>query len=287
MIAALLAATALATSAPDVAPAGAPDCRSAVRETWPRLSGALRDAAAAPAALGELDRLDPLCADDPGIFGLLTGVRADLLLTSGRADAAVRRLTDHPLPRDHSLWPTTRWTLLSALEVTGDAARFRAVRDDLLAAHDLALTTGEPAMRRVERFETPLAVVDVYEGEIDNGPFVRTLVFVAAPKDGGMPATLSVGLDPAADMIAGGLRGGSGGGKTYFLDFYPCDRHATLGVIAREAGAGPPPYADMKGRAGELFASPETFPAFVRRETPRLCAFEAFMMPGFAKGRDD
>ncbi len=172
---------------------------------------------------------------------------------------------------------------ISALEVVGDAEGFRAVRDAFLVEHDRALTTGPGAMRKVERFQTPLAVVDAYEGRILNGAFVRLIVFVASPNDGGMPVTLAVGMDPATDLLAGG----AGGKDHYFLDLYPCDQHATMDIIERKKKQGPPPYAEMRARADKLFSSVEAFAPFAKRDAYRFCAFETFMLPGFSYGDEE
>lgn len=258
----------------------APDCRSALRAQWAAIGEAMGGSDMTPVLKG-LAQVEVACEGDAQVQPLLTTMHAEADLRDGRPQAALDRLETRPVDPTARLWTTSRWVQLSALEMVGDIDGFNQARDRFLTAHDRALTSGPNAMKKVERFETPLAVVDAYEGRIQNGDFVRLIVFIASPKAGGMPVTLAVGLDPMTDMIAGR-------GKThYFLDLYPCDSHVTMDIIERKPKDGPPPYAEMKARATTLFSGADIFPPFAKRDVYRFCAFESFMLPGFDRGRDD
>lgn len=266
------AAPASATAVDTAKPAIGEGCRAVLKRDWPevrkRMAAGWKDVAAA------LDPIDQACAGDPSVMVLLGSVRAEAELQTGHAAEAADRLSRLDVPADHGLWPTTRWVHLAALEVTGDAERFRAVRDELLAADDRRLSA-RVGVRKVERFETPVAVVDAYQGDFKQGSFVRHMVFVAAPKNGGMPVTMTLTSDPTAAAIAPGR------GEVDFYDLYPCEGHSTLDIVER-GKSSPPDYASVKARAEKLFSDAATFKPFAKREQWRYCGFETYMLPGFS-----
>jgi hypothetical protein len=255
-------------------------CRQALQRDWDKLSSEADDGRAVVLISG----LETACSADREALGLLMGFHAEIDLKAGRYAEAVGRLERAPLRPADGIWPTTRWTYLTLLEMTGDAEAFRRVRDELVAAHDKALQThARHRMRRVERFETPAAMVDAYEGAAQQGSFRRLAVFVATPKNGGMPVTMTLTRSMGVEALLGDR-----GGAAYFFDLYPCGSHVNLGM-PRGTAARPPSYATAKAKAKEVFERPDAFPAFVRREEPRACGFASYMLPGFdaAEARED
>jgi hypothetical protein len=215
---------------------------------------------------------------------MLQGYHSEIDFRAGRYAEAAARIERAPLSETDSIWPTTRWTYLASLEMTGDAATFRRVRDAFVAVHDRELQAHpRHRMRKVERFETPEAFVDAYEGTAQQESFRRLAVFVATPKNGGMPVTLTLTRSMGVEALLG-----ESGQAAYFLDLYPCGGHVTLEPLGGTPER-PPSYALARAKAREVFSSAQTFPAFAKRDEARFCAFESYMMPGFdlAEENDD
>ena len=142
----------------------------------------------------------------------------------------------------------------------------------MLADNDEAMSGGDPELntRKIERFETPLAVVDVYAGPFQQGRFIRDYVFVAAPKDGGMFASIALThYDPANKLMK----------DAYFLDGYYCGGHATLEGFKAEGGKAPA-YDAIKAKAVEAFSSPQLFSKPPEPGKVRRCGFPQYMLPG-------
>jgi len=274
-------------SAPEtspVAPAATPPvasepsaaCRAAFERDWPKV-GEARKAGKFDDGVRVVSAMEAACADHAGLTALLLTVHAELDLFAGRYAEAADRAAGAPVSPQSELWSTNRWVQLAALEMTGDAARFLAVRDEMLAAHDRALVGhGRHRMRKVERFETAAAVVDAYEGVALQDTFRRHYVFVAAPKNGGMPVTLSLTRSLAMEF----LMPSEGRTATYIYDLYPCDLHATMDMV-EGAKDKPPAYDKVKARALKTLDAADTFKPFAKRDEPRFCAFESYMLPGF------
>ena len=219
-----------------------------------------------------LVRLERACADHP-LGGVLHNARAEMLI--GRKDpAAALRLLDRPWPSRWAGSGKAEWLKLSAYEAIGDKPGFRAQRDRMVAANDAAMSGGRPAMktRKRERFETPLAVVDAYEGTLNHPPFfVRRYVFVASPKDGGMPASVAL-TGHLQSMMTGNT-------EAYFIDLYPCRGHVTLESTEGVKGEWPA-YDKVKASAIEAFSSPESFEPKPADMPSRTCGFTRYMLPG-------
>lgn len=263
-----------APAAADTGPSAA--CRSAVDRDWPRV-GEARKEGRYDEGVRLVTAMETACADHAGAMGLLGTLHAELDLLAGRHAEAADRAARAPLSPEDSIWPTNRWVQLAALEMTGDADRFRVVRDEMLAVHDAALVShGRHRMKKVERFETSGAVVDAYEGLAEQDMFRRHYVFVAAPKNGGMPVTLSLTRSMAVEF----LMPSKGNTTTYIYDLYPCEMHATLDMVDGRKDKAPA-YDKVKARALKTLESPDTFKPFARRDEPRFCAFESYMLPGF------
>lgn len=254
-------------------PAISAGCRDSLDREWAALVASRDDAT----SVARLETMERACAADREARGLLYAFHAELDLRAGRYAEGVRRMETSGLREDDIVWPTSRWTYLALTEMTGDAVRFRQVRDELLAVHDRALQSHpRHHMRKVEHFETAYAAVDAYEGEAKQGLFARSIVFVASPRNGGMPVTLTVTRSLGVESILGGK-------PAYFFDLYPCDGHATLAG----GGSRQPTYRDARRRAAEVFGDAETFPAFQQRAEMRFCAFESYMLPGFDPEEED
>jgi hypothetical protein len=269
---------------PSAAPVPAPSqqaiedaCKSAYGTEWEPLQAA-RKAKANEEAIRRAARLHDACRGWTQGEALLGTLYAEVLLQAGRAPEALALLDGVSVPEDHSIWPTNRWVYLSAAETVGDVARFRAARDQLLDANDRALV-GRQGLKKVERFETPVAIVDAYVGELGQSPFIRHMIFIAAPKNGGMFATLSLGSDPATDLLVG-----KKGLTTDFYDLYPCDGHVTAATESRKQKAPLPVYEKVKRKAVAILSDEKLFPPIARRDEPRFCAFETYMLPGFTEG---
>lgn len=255
-------------------------CRQALERDWGKLSSERDDAR----AVALVEGLETACAGDREALAMLAGFHAEIDFRAGRYAEAAARIERAPLHDTDPIWSTTRWTWMASLEMTGDAAAYRRVRDAFVAVHDRELQAHpRHRMRKVERFETPAAFVDAYEGLAQQGSFRRLAVFVAAPKNGGMPVTLTLTRSMGVEALMG-----ESGQAAYFLDLYPCGGHATLEPLGGTPER-PPSYAVARAKAMEVFSSAQTFPAFARREEARFCAFESYMMPGFdpAEQNDD
>ncbi|MBS0295462.1 MAG: hypothetical protein JSR45_04060 [Proteobacteria bacterium] len=249
-------------------------CRAAMKEGWPKVS----DVTGKGDWSAGLERLAPLeaaCANDAGAMELLSTVHAEGDLRLDRPAQARVRLEQLPITPASGLYPTNRWVLLSTLEASADKAAFAAARDAFLEAHDAALSA---RMKRVEILETPTAKVWAYQGEILNGPFVRRVVFVAAPKDGGWPATLAITEDKAVAALLGGK-----GPAPLLIDLYNCKSQALVGDAGRDH-RGQIDYAAARAKAEALFSDASVFQSFGKQEHARFCGFEPYLLPGFDTG---
>ena len=268
MLSALLFALALQTAGSEK-----PACVATYEAEEKALLPAL-DRGDSKAANPALDRLEAACRDNPRVMALFATWRAQLLIGEGKAAEAIAVL-DRPGVDQGPSRHDAQWLLLSAYEATADAANFRRVRDRMLADNDDAMSGGRPAlgMAKRERFETPAAVVDVYEGRLIQGPFVRRYIFVAAPKDGGMFVTLALTAHTTSLALEGE------GTEAYFIDLYPCSGHSTLDVISGKKDQWPD-YDRVKAKAKEVFSSAAAFARGKEDGAGRRCGFTRYMLPG-------
>jgi hypothetical protein len=218
-----------------------------------------------------LGRLEKACADFPAVMNLIDSWRGQMLLGQGRTGEAIvllESLLDSRGPADRN----AQWLLLTSYEARADKVGFRRVRDRMLADNDAAMSGGDPELntRKIDHFETPLAVVDVYAGPFKQSRFVRDYVFVAAPKDGGMFAALTLThYDADNDLVKG----------AYFIDGYYCGGHSTLDQLRPEDGKAPA-YETVKAKAVEVFSSAHLFAKPPEDGKPRGCGFPQYMLPG-------
>ena len=266
---------ALFLAAPVAAQGVSAGCQSAMRSGWPVASKAMEDKDW-KAAIAALAPLEIACASDPQALWLLDTVHAEGELRLGDSPAALARLDGINVPPYASIYATNRWVYLSASEATGDQARFNAARDGFVNAHAQAMIA-RPGVRRVESFETPAATVIAFQGDIQNGPFIRKIVFVAVPKAGGWPATLTV----TDDRMSAALLGGNANKPVLMIDVYDCRGQALLKAHDLMRG-GKLDYQAAKAVAVETFSDAKAFEAFGVEKPPHFCGFETYLMPGFA-----
>ena len=281
MKAVLCAAALLALLAAPAAAQGVSDgCKAAMRTGWPVASKAM-GGSDWKAAVEGLKPLEAACASDPQALWLLETVHAEAELRLGDPHASVRRLDGVQVPADASIYATNRWVYLSASEAAGDQTRFNAARDGFVAAHDQAMTA-RAGVTRVEVFETPAAKVWAYRGDIQNGAFIRKMVFVAVPKAGGWPATLTV----TDDRLSAALLGDNANKPLLMLDVYDCRGQALLTPHDLMRG-GKLDYQAAKAVAVATFSDAKGFVAFGVEKPPHFCDFETYLMPGFASSTGD
>jgi len=233
-------------------------CVDAMRADWPRLVEAEQtfterlfprtefdDPPAAPVAraippeqkatLEAVSRLEALCAGDAEARARLRSLEVALRIRIedyAGALAAFERVPLDPASADISFAAPA---LLNAAAGVQDRVRFMAARTAVRAAHDAAMARqGWP---RAMRFETLLAEVDGYRA---SGAW-PAWVLVAWPREGGMPATLT--LYPER-----------GGGRDVALDarFRTCSW--SVGVDTSHMGAKPD-AAQAERIARRTFAS--------------------------------
>lgn len=273
-----LAAATLALLAPPAAAQGVSDtCKAAIKSGWPAVSKAT-ESGNWKVALAKLGPLDIACAADPPAIWLFTTVRAEGELRLGDAHAALTRLEAIAVPTDADVYPSNRWVYLAVSEAVGDQARFTAALDGFISAHDKAMTARK-GVTRIETFETPAAKVWAYQGDIQNGPFLRKMVFVAVPKAGGWPASISV----ADDQMSAALLGDRAKAPVLTVDAYNCEDQALLyeRPFMRD---GKLDYQAAKSAVIERFSRPDAFQAFGSARPPHFCAFESFVLPGYSDG---
>lgn len=194
-----LAVAALATNAlgrDQSAPEGAgPKLSSACESEMTSATGQFNDAFKAndwKGALAIASAAAEICRNDRLAMDVLDTMRADASLRDGDPTGVIAILKSPGVGEESAFWLQSRFVEIAALKKLGMEADYLAVRNELLAATERQLTTGsQPYMVKVERFATGYATVDAYE-EIPRGRVLREVLFLASPKDGSMPVSISV-----------------------------------------------------------------------------------------------
>ena len=226
-------------------------------------------------AAAKAEALETACAADLVGRPLIAVLHAQIDLQRGDAAAVTRRLDALGLPSSPGMYAMDRWLYLAAAEATGDKARFLIARDEFLARHDREMVA-RTGVRRIEVFETPAATVYAYEGAVRTGPFMRRMVLVASPKNGGWPAAIAVTDEARLDAAPG-----AASNNALVTDLYDCRTKSVVapGDIIK---AGKIDYAVVKAFALKAFSDPAAFRPFQVPDKPKICAFQGFVAPGFA-----
>jgi hypothetical protein len=264
----------LAAEPSSAAPAPPDACRAAYQKLGSGLQGELQSANWAKLE-SDLDAIEAPCEHRPILQALRT-MRAEMQLRRGQPAKTLELLDANPVTASPSLKSYARWIRLGALEALGRQTELAAQRNDMVRQNDEALADPRGAgagLRKVEQFETPLAIVQAWEGSAQQGPFTRLLIFTANPKGPGMPATLTLTTDPSAQLL--GEKG-----EVYFIDLYACASQSLMSQIEGKKGKAAPDYAAIKARAVTVFSQPWPFALKAPADPPRICAFPEFILPG-------
>ncbi|WP_369058295.1 hypothetical protein ABOZ73_11535 [Caulobacter sp. 73W] len=273
MLLAAFLLTGLAQGAAAPAPAQiTPACASAFRSQLPAVSQAI-GRQAFDAARTQLDAIaQGPCKDDPAAAQVLPAYAADLSLRQMKFVQAVKEATSAQMSPQHPLWPFKQLTLIAAHNGLGDKDAANRQLVTLLTAHNRTLAA---RMKPVERFETDTALVQSFEGELDQGIFKRRLVFVAAPKAGGMPQTLMLTINTEADKLRP-----QDPDRPWFIDHYACHGRTTVEIIMAPRSAPGPDYETVKAKVIAALRRP---PGGDGKAGPGLpaCTLSQYVLPGF------
>jgi hypothetical protein len=166
---------------------------------------------------------------------MLDTMRADAAYRAGDMTGVLTILKSPGVDNESAFWLQSRFIEIAAIKKLGLVADFLKIRDDLVAATERNLTTGaQPYMVKVERFETDYTAVDAYE-EVPRGRSLREIFFLASPKDGSMPISISVSFR---------MHGNSQGQPLGYMDMTYCQGND---LMMTKKGAHT--YADLKSQA--------------------------------------
>lgn len=221
----------------------------------------------------DLTAIEDACDHRP-VLQLVEAMRAEMRLRQGQPAKALEVLDASPVTISAQLAAYASWVRLGALEALGRTSDLLALRNKMVAANDAALADAKAAygLHKVERIETPTAVIEAYQGEARQGPFIRRYVFTATPKAAGLPATLTLTSDPTANLVAPGA-------ETYFFDLYMCGGQGLLGQTTATKGQAPD-YQAVKAKALAGLADVRIYALKGPKDPPRVCAFPEFILPG-------
>ncbi|MDG2521272.1 hypothetical protein P7B02_06925 [Caulobacter segnis] len=215
------------------------------------------------------------CKDDPAAAQTLPIYAADLSLREGKFAQAIKEAGSSSAPPQHPLWPFKQLTVIAAHNALGetDAAKRQLVV--LLQAHFLALSA---KMKPLELFKTDTFLVQGFEGLLDQGIFKRKFVFVAVPKDGGMPQTLMLTNNIQLDSLEP-----ENPDRPWMLDRYACHTRTTVKVFVAPRTTPGPDYETVKAEV--ITALSEPFGEH-RKAAPGVpaCGFAEYVLPGYFSG---
>jgi hypothetical protein len=203
-----------------------------------------------------------------------------MLLKQGQPAKALELLNANPVTISPQLASYATWVKVGTLEALDRREELAALRTRMVQTNDAALADPKNGynLHKLERIETPIAVIQAYQGQTRQGPFIRRYVFTATPKAPGLPASVTLTSDPAASAL-------DPANPTYFVDLYMCSGQALAGQITAKDGAAPD-YASVKARALAALADGRIYALKGPKDPPRVCAFPEFILPGLVPSAD-
>jgi hypothetical protein len=250
---------AMAAAAQGPAPSG-DACLTAAQAHW---DGAMQHYRAheVPQAIADVDPVVTACGDDPraAVPRLL---RADLALRSNEPQRALDMLESGPPQPNNGL---VRWTRMTAHAQLHHDEQVNALAQSLVADSGAALE--RQGLRHVETFEASGYSIAGYEGQLNQGSFIRYAIFLIRPLAGGMPLSIAISRD-AFDLP---------GPVSYFSDFYFCAGHATLEQFE---SARPPNYRRARAALDSWVAHQDGNAVSAFTESDGVCAFPSYITPG-------
>jgi len=255
------------------APAAAQTCQQAMDTNWKATVEALANKHFAEANTSAV-KLAAMCEDNPVIRTGLATFTAEIALETGKPQNAIAMLDLAPPAETSRLWINSRFIYLAAFKALNEDARFRAERDHLVVANEVRMLAGDYWMKQ-ERFETPLAVIDVYRRRNKPDEPNDTL-FIATPRAADMPLSYEVNEGGLAGLM--GALTGKPHERDEIGDLNKCEMHASLGPTKAN-------YVAWRAKAVELFSDPkvvENKPA----TGANLCPSWTFILPGLVPADD-
>jgi hypothetical protein len=212
-----------------------------MKATADNFTGAMRAEKWADAAAAAKQASDA-CAKDPLVRQMLETFRASAVYRGGDPKAALEIVDAAQMQHESAFWLESRLIAAAASRKLGDRARYLALRDEMIAAETQLLTGGpKPYMEKVERFETPYAVVDAFQ-ELPRGRGLREVFFLAAPKNGDMPLSVSISFKMSDKGVQETTLG--------HADETWCDGNALMATSASSRT-----YAEVKAEMAKLLAA--------------------------------
>lgn len=199
-------------------------------------------------------------------------MRAEIAAAQKDYAGALRVLGDMDRPMANALGPLPSFIALRATAELKDAAGYSRERQRLVDGIEQRLTNpSAPKAKLLERFSLDGNRVSAFEGEYQNGPFVRHITFLIQASEPFSPLrTVMLTTSPASALL--------GGPPVFILDEYTCGLHATLEIIS-----GPKPTYDVvRKKLEHRLAEGSTSPA--EGADGELCGFSSYVAPGFDRG---
>ncbi|MES1198467.1 MAG: hypothetical protein ABUS48_00605 [Pseudomonadota bacterium] len=214
-------------------------------------------------AIPELDLVITQCGDDPSAT-TSHAMRAQIALIQNDNQHALDTLGDIAAP-GAPLGSYGVWLKLQALIRLHRDAEVSELAHTLLAASDAAITASGFGMQKVESFDSNGYSITSYQGQFNQGPFVRYYEFLMLPDAGGLPLSIVLSKDASAAARE----------TDYFVDLYECSGHYTLDVVTPH---GAMTYA--QARAGIERALSDRHAVSATTSRNGLCIFTPYITPG-------
>lgn len=206
-------------------------------------------------------------ADGPRVM------RADIAVSEKDYAGSLRTLGDMARPATNRLGALPSFIALSATAGVGDGEGYARERQWLADGIERRLTDPDGAVKAklVERFNVGSIRVAAFEGDYQNGAFIRHMTFVIQGAEPFAPLrTIMLSSDPVSDMIDGQ--------HAFFLDQYTCREHETLEIIAKRK----PGYKTVREKVERHLQEPGGSISRTEGGGAEMCGFSDYVAPGFA-----